>query len=423
MIHVEQVGIPTRTGRIGAWIGLWLSASACDTPKAPDAPLAEPAAPTSLISSATRAAPSTSSPNQPTADPHPPEAEAAKWEGRVVLVTLDGVRWEDVFTSSSEAKTSRGDGAPPPSAMPNLMAIVRERGIALGGPDCEHDMRASGPNFVSLPGYIEMFSGKPTSCTHNGCAPVQSRTVLDDARATIESPGEVAVFSSWSRYQNAVARDRKALTLSAGAHTTLGQTSAAAKSDDRLRFLLEVGAANQGYPGHGDYRPDEHTAKIALRYLETVGPRLLVLGLGDADEQAHRGDVAGYRRAIKRSDEVIAELDRVLARMGNEGSQTAVLVTTDHGRAKTIRGHGAIWPESQRVFFAAFGARIAHRGITCATSPLHLADVAGSVRSLLGVEGERGPLASEVAPPETTGPVIQARVEPSLLDPSESSSN
>jgi hypothetical protein len=343
-------------------------------------------------------------PPPPAEEPPPGAAPRLPAPSRVVLVTLDGVRWEDVFESGLESGHGSERERGSETQMPNLQRFVRERGVALGGPGCEHDMRASGPNFVSLPGYLEMFTGKATACTHNGCPPVQTNTVVDDARAVANRPGDIAVFASWSTYAYAVAHDRRSIVLSAGARSPTSTAPAAlrAKNDAKLRYLLETGAANSGYPGHGDYRPDEHTARIALHYLETVGPRLLVVGLGDADEHAHRGDIPSYRRAVRRADTFLADLDHALGRMGEDGKQTAVLVTTDHGRSHSLRGHGALYPESQRVFVAAFGAGIAHRGVSCAAEPLRLAHLAGAVRSLLAMEseGEDGPLVAELSSPK-----------------------
>ncbi len=59
---------------------------------------------------------------------------------------------------------------------------------------------------------------------------------------------------------------------------------------------------------------------------------------------------------------------------------------------------GQAFPESQRVFFAAFGAGIARRGITCAPAPIRLAHLAGAVRALFALASgvEPGPLAGEI---------------------------
>jgi hypothetical protein len=356
---------------------LWSALCACDIASPSTPPAAEPSTvrPPEAESETPSAAAVRSVPIVA-----PASSDPASRSSRVVLVTVDGVRWEDVFD------VEKDDRAPPTEpAMPNLHRLVRERGVALGGPGCAHDVRASGPNYVSLPGYLEMFTGRATSCTHNGCPPVETPTVVDEAREAAHREADVAVFASWDKYANAVARDRKAIVLSAGARAT---SIPASKDDAKLRSWLEEGANHAGYPGWGDYRPDLHTTRIALRYLETKTPHLLVVGLGDADEHAHRGDLAGYRRAIRRTDDFLAELDRTLARMGEEGRETAVLVTTDHGRSHSIRAHGAGFPESQRVFVGAFGAGITRRGVACASEPIRLAHIAGAVRSLLALESD-----------------------------------
>ncbi|MBX3227722.1 MAG: hypothetical protein KIT84_15305 [Labilithrix sp.] len=326
----------------------------------------------------------------PEPEPEPKAVEPAP--KRVVVVTIDGVRWEDVLGATPETSTL---------AMPNLHRLVKERGAAFGGADCPYEVRTHGSVNVSLPGYLEIFTGKPTACTHNYCPGPDVDTFVDEAQKSSARAGDVAVFASWDRYGYASARDRKGVVMSAGARTT---TLSFAKEDAKIKSLLAFGAAHAGYPGWGDYRQDVHTARIALRYLETKTPRLLVVGLGDADEQAHRGDVAGYKRAIARSDDFLGDLERTLARMGPEGERTAVLVTTDHGRARSLFRHGASQPESGRVFVAAWGAGIASQGVACAPEDLELTHVAGAVRALLEIESAEpaGPLAEALGLPSAS---------------------
>jgi arylsulfatase A-like enzyme len=235
-------------------------------------------------------------------------------------------------------------------------------------------VRAGGPTFLSLPGYYEIFSGVPSrSCYHNGCARIGVDTFVDDAKKGGQPSGEIAAFASWKPYGRAVARDPTGVFISAG---------------------QPPGSKAPPYPGWGDYRPDIDTARAALDYLRTVRPRMLIVGLGDADEHAHRGEITKYRSALTMADDILGELSQAI-----DGSETAVIVTTDHGRADSLRGHGARLRGSDRVFVAAFGARIARRGITCADRPIHLADIAPVVRILANIarEGdEETPLAVEL---------------------------
>ncbi|MBX3199753.1 MAG: hypothetical protein KF894_16575 [Labilithrix sp.] len=324
---------------------------------------------------------------------------------RVVLITLDGLRWQEVFAGSGVEGAAEG-----PPLMPNLHRLVGESGTILGGPGCPHDVRASGPNYVSLPGYMELFGGRPpATCRNNKCGQTKATTVLDEVRAKSRAE-DVAVFSSWSKYARAVTRTPHSFVVSAGARTAnvrhLGD-------DAVLRAHLDEGAAHAGFPGWGDYRPDEHTKRAALRYLETVRPRLLVVGLGDADDYGHRGDPKGYRRAIGEADAFIADVDRAVSAIDRDGlRRTAIVVTTDHGRERSLRHHGAGFPDSARVFVAAFGAGIARRGPTCAAAPLRLGDVAGVVRTLLDVETDApgSSLVAEVVAPADDAAGSSARM-------------
>jgi hypothetical protein len=315
----------------------------------------------------------------------------------VVLVTLDGVRWEDAFAGTAHGPDLAKRGV----VMPNLHRIVGERGAAFGGSGCAFDMRVSGPTNLSLPGYMEIFSGRAsTTCLANDCPRTTNPTLLDDVRAKT-SARDVAVFSSWSPYGRAASRAPKSLTSSLGGE--MG-TVAKTKVDATLEKLLEAGAAAGPFPGWMDYRPDAHTARAALRYLEIAAPRLLVVGLGDADEHAHRGDVDGYYRAVRAADDFLLSVDATLERMGEAGRRTTVIVTTDHGRARTIRDHGPGLAESARVWAAAWNGAIVRRGVTCSTQPLRLAHVAPAVRAILELDADGGALGTELLGGLTSAP-------------------
>src|SRR5262245_49738743 len=83
----------------------------------------------------------------------------------VVIVTIDGVRWQEIFhgTDPEYAEPPRVD--PPQSIVPNLYRLGTERGAFIGASG--HGLiEASGPEYISLPGYSEIFSGR----SNHGCA-------------------------------------------------------------------------------------------------------------------------------------------------------------------------------------------------------------------------------------------------------------
>jgi hypothetical protein len=293
----------------------------------------------------------------------PPEVRAETTE-RVLLVVLDGARWQDVY----------GD----PALMPTLHQWMAE-GVALGAPGVGEPIEASGPNFVSLPGYTELLTGRTSSCGTNECGPSSEPTVMDEARNT----GSVAVVSSWESIANVVAHLGSSSFVSCGRRPALGAYDAATQR------LLADGARANPWPGQAEFRPDRLTAELALHVLESRGPRLMFLGLGETDEYAHHGDRQGYLAALRFDDEVLARIDATLRRTGAD-QHTTVLVTADHGRARGFREHGRAWPESSRVWLVAKGGSVPARGYTASSAPRRLADVAPSIRQLLGLPAVQG---------------------------------
>jgi hypothetical protein len=308
--------------------------------------------------------------------PTPPAAED---DAAVVLVVLDGVRWQDVFVGADPHLVS---GAAPSAAalMPHLHALVAERGAAVGAPGRGPAMSASGPNFVSLPGYTEILHGRRThACGDNDCAATLTPTVFDEAAAA--SPGKVAFFSSWERLDRAASARPQSLVLSTG-RTRVWQGEQLA-SDPEMRDWLDRGAAADPAPGWGEFRPDRFTAALALKYLERRHPKLMFLGLGEPDEYGHHGDYRGYLASLRACDAVLGDLVATLDRMGDRGAHTTVLVTADHGRGRDWRHHGLEFPESGRVWLVATGASVKARGLVSATRKHRLADVAPTIRQLL----------------------------------------
>jgi hypothetical protein len=314
----------------------------------------------------------------------------------VVLVVLDGVRAQEVF-GGADRDLARGRGlnplawANPRDLTPYLQRWLDSDAIALGVPGHGAEIVASGPRFISLPGYLEIFAGKPDpACEGNECVRPPAHTIADDVR---ESSGadDVAVITSWPNIARAAAGDPSAYVMSAG--RKLLSRGDLLRADSGMSPLLERGARVKAWPGEGDYRPDAFTAKVALRYLETARPRFVFVGLGDADEYAHRGDYHGYLEAVHASDTFLGELQATLARMGARGRHTTVLVTADHGRAYSFVDHGARYPESARVWLVAAGGDVRGHGVVPAAARHTLSDIAPTVRGLLGIQGEGRPVA------------------------------
>ena len=283
--------------------------------------------------------------------------EVRRHDGPLVLVTIDGVRWQEIF-EGTDPKLSGEPRKPASTLVPNLYWLASTNGAFVGAPG-HGVIEASGPEHVSLPGYNEIFAGDARhGCANNDCPRTRSVTLLDDARS---HGAKVAAFASWSKID-------LALTAEPGA------------------FLVSCGPRKLGGDG-GEMRADRDTAAEALAYLESERPDVLYLGLGETDDFAHAGNYPAYVDALQRADEVVGRILGILGR-DDWGRRAHVIVTPDHGRAKDFRSHGGIAPEAARVWMVAGGPQIAARGFVASPGRRHLADIAPTARLLVGLAPE-----------------------------------
>jgi len=291
----------------------------------------------------------------------------------VIVVALDGVRWQEIFEGTGELheRDARVPVQDPEQLVPNLSRWATEQGSSVGAPGFGA-MRATGPDYLSLPGYTEIMTGRPPKdCQSNFCGAVKIPTMLDQAKEAY--PDEhVAVVSSWERIAYAASPTLEGIDFSSGRMRANGVPD----------LWLREARRYPSWPGEGEYRADAFTMPVALNVLKKERPKLMFIGLGDTDEHAHHGDIPSYVGALRAADAFLGRLEDTLADMGERGHRTAIFVTCDHGRNADFREHGGEWPESGRVWLVATGAGIAVEG-KVDTHDVHLADLAPTVRELL----------------------------------------
>lgn len=337
-----------------------------------------------------------------------PPTDEAPVTRSVVIVTLDGTRWQEIFLGVDPELARRSgmrkdEVVPADRLLPNFYRRVIARGIAVGAPGYGGPIYASGPSFISLPGYMELLGGAPSGCESNGCAAITRPTLVDDFRSELGlAAPDVAVIASWEKLERAATNEGESIALSAGRHG--GATRDLLRVDATSSALLDLAAETAPEIGVDDYRADRFTAPLALRYLEARAPRFLFVGLGDTDEHGHDHDYRGYVASLQFADAFIGRLFAILDAMGERGAATSVFITADHGRSADFTNHGD--EASSRVWLLAAGGAVPTRGFVSAGGSHHLADVAPTIRALVGLErgaGSTGTAVAELLP--VGGPV------------------
>lgn len=217
----------------------------------------------------------------------------------VILITIDGVRYEEMFKK--------------PGIIPKLRSRVASH-KALGF----KKVRIANPVGISLPGYMSILSGEfERKCKLNTCKNTSHSTFFDGLIDRYGfNPNELATIASWRNIGDAIELNPGRIYRDIGV-----------QSDDQ----------NDLPPWHGsrwDFRTFEH----AQKYLIEKKPRALFLSFVDTDEYAHQHQYKKYVNAINEFDDRLENLIQLLESMGEYGDETSIVITTDHGR-----GHGFLY--------------------------------------------------------------------------------
>jgi hypothetical protein len=330
----------------------------------------------------------------------------------VVIVTLDGLRWQEFFTGADrdyftrDANGSGGEaerrfwreapGERRAALMPFLWNTLAVQGQILGDPAAGSTARLTNGLWFSYPGYSEMLAGvADPRVNSNDKVPNPNVTVLEWLNRRPGFEGKVAAFGSWDVLPSILAADRSGLVVGSG------YALLSSPSTERERAVNDLVA---DLPRYWDYGPfDAPVLYAALEHLRTTQPRVLYVLLGETDEWAHAGRYDLYLDAAFRADRFIERLWTTVQGMPEYAGRTALLVTTDHGRGATTTDwtdHGTKVPAAERTWMALMGPGVPalglRRNVTVTTS-----QVAATIAALLGEDFRQGVPAA--APPIDVG--------------------
>jgi hypothetical protein len=336
-------------------------------------------------------------------------ASADEPGGNLVLVTLDGVRWQEVF-DGIDPDLIDDDRFTTDAAylrehywhdqrekrrkrlFPFLWSEIAANGILIGDRDHDSRMEVTNPWWFSYPGYNEILTGSadPRIDT-NDKNWNENVTVLEVLNDLPDYEGRVAAFASWDVFPYIVNSRRSGVPVNAGFDLLQPEIS------EQTKWLNE--AALRAPKIWNTVRLDFITHGYALETLKVRQPRVLYIAYGETDDFAHDDSYDRYIDAAYRTDQMLAELWSWLQSDGLYKDRTTLLISTDHGRGWEPAG----WPGhggspsggdtvegSDQIWFAAIGPLIKPGG----TLPGHWtqSQIAATALASLGLD------ASELMP-------------------------
>ena len=299
----------------------------------------------------------------------PLEAQTAD---RVIVVTLDGFRWQEVFGGAERPLINATDGGVADTAgtlarfwhrdqeerrrllMPFLWGTVARDGLLLGDSSTGSVVRVRNSMRFSYPGYNELFTGAPDPrIDSNRKIPNPNVTVLEWLSLRPGFAGSIEVFGSWDVFPYIFNAPRSKLPVNGDG---LPFPAAATEVERALNEMTEW------LPIHwASTRLDAPTMAGALTALRTRHPRVLAVLLGETDEWAHDRRYDLYLDAAYRADRFIGQLWSAAQAMPEYRGRTSLIVSVDHGRGSTARDwtdHGEDVPPADRIWMAVMGPGI-----------------------------------------------------------------
>jgi hypothetical protein len=315
----------------------------------------------------------------------------------VLLVTLDGLRWQELFgglQADMLTKQAGGIGAAAPverrfggttpeqrreRMMPFFWNVIAKQGQVFGDPSRNSHARVTNGLLFSYPGYNEILSGFPDPRIDSNDKVLNPNvTVLEWLNQRPGFKGRVAAFASWELLPWIVNERRSGIPANGdGAPVANPKT-------ERDRLLNDFAADLPPY--WGATRFDAPTGFGALEYLRTHRPRVLYVMLGETDEWAHGRRYDLYLDAARRNDRFIQRLWETAQGMPEYRDRTALIVSTDHGRGETTAdwtSHGQKVPAADRIWIAVMGPGIPALGVRSGVTVTQ-SQIAATVAALVG---------------------------------------
>ncbi len=235
----------------------------------------------------------------------------------VVLVTIDGYRWEELFRGadaslvSDPAYRARYVDVPDRAqALTPFLLSFRNEGVLIGDRDAGSCARVTNDYWFSYPGYAEMLAGRPNPrIRYNAAIPNEDVTVLERLN---NAGAAVRVFAEW----------------------------------DVMPAILNVARSGLSVfiPADPEALHDPQVVAAVRAQLATP-PDVLFVALGDTDNRAHEGSYERYLAAASEADAFLREIWDAYQSNPRTAGRTTMIVTADHGRggAESDRwtGHGS----------------------------------------------------------------------------------
>jgi len=318
----------------------------------------------------------------------------------VVLIVSDGLRWQEVFSGAEEDLLNDKEGGSWLAAeelrkrywrataaerraalFPFLWGTVAKQGQIFGNQALGSIAQVTNGKAFSYPGYNEMSTGYPNDAIDsNEFGPNPNPTVFEWLNKSPELRGRVAIYGTWSVYDNIFNRSRSGLKMQTG--WNLPKKVHESARDALLREMFQTTTEFDE-----EDSPNSFLQVPLLDYVRTGEPKVLFVGYGETDNWAHQGRYDLVLDSAHRFDHLVAQLWSTMQSMPQYRNTTTFIITTDHGRGSGTsewKEHGVEEKGSENIWLAVMGPDTAPLGERAHVAMVTQSQIAATVAAFIG---------------------------------------
>ena len=304
-------------------------------------------------------------------------SEAAGRTENVFLITLDGLRWEEVFTGAEAALISPAGGVSNTNSLarqfwrddpstrreallPFFWNVIAKEGQLLGNKKIGSSVHVTNGKNFTYPGFNEILTGFADDRIDSNAKKLNPNvTVLEWLHQKPAFQGKVVAFPNWDVFPFIMNAQRANIPVWTGYPE---DTLKGGPEMQRVRKMFKD--ITPLWEGVG-MNFDVFFHHAVLAHLKESQPRVAWIAFSETDEWAHEGRYDLYLRAAHKIDGYVRELWETLQSIPQYKNNTAFIITTDHGRGSGLtewKNHGASTKGAEDIWIAALGPDVPSRG-------------------------------------------------------------
>lgn len=315
----------------------------------------------------------------------------------LIIVTLDGMRWQEIFNGADLALLSDKRFTKDSAAVfekfwdkdsvirrkklfPFIWSTLANNGQLLGNRNLDNKVNNANPYKFSYPGYNEIFTGYPDTLVNSNNKILNKNTnVLEFIHQQPGFKNKVAAFTTWDVFPYILNKWRGGIYVNSDNDTL----------DSSVTNYQLVNDFQRLSPRPIGVRPDVITYLSAKEYLKTKKTRVLYIAFDETDDFAHGGQYNQYLLSASAQDQMIADLWNWVQSEPGYKDKTTLIVTCDHGRGdiikETWRSHGEKIPEAGEIWVAIMGPDTPPTGERKDAIQLYQKQLAATFAKILGL--------------------------------------